>query len=78
MHIVFVVVFTLVGGLGPGSNLLALSVVAVGCSWLFTIITAYLITSNGSVPRQKKHAGSLSLGQSTGIICTCLYLVPEM
>ena len=49
-YILFMVVFTLVGGPSPGSDLL----VYLAGNWLLlaiTITTAYLITSDGHVPR---------------------------
>ena len=49
-YILFMVVFTLVGEPSPGSDLL----VCLAGNWLLlaiTITTAYLITSDGHVPR---------------------------
>ena len=52
MHIaiLFVVAFTLVGGLALGSNLLVLSVASHWLLLAITIIIAYLITSDGCAP----------------------------
>ena len=50
-YVLIVVVFTLVGRLLPGSDLL---VCLYSCGWLLlaiTFITAYLITSNGCAAR---------------------------
>ena len=57
-YIVFVVVFTLAGGLGTGCQRLVLLA--------NNVITVYPITSDNCTPRYIEEAGGLPLGHSNG------------
>ena len=56
MHIVFVVVCTLIGGLKRGSDLLVWQMVVDHCCLLLLVITAYPTTNDDRASRQTKQA----------------------